>query len=240
MIYHPRVFTRDQAEEMGRYARLERWKNGVGEGIGWKRLSPKQPAQGQILITYGNASHAIGCEPYADATQAAADFDVFILEYPGYGDRPGAPSQNSLFEAAAEGLSVLGTNCPVYLVGESLGSGVACYLAGTFSNRVAGVVLLSPFNRLTDVARQHMPIFPVRLLLLDRFPSEDYLRAYHGPVGVVVDGQDQVVPEGFGLRLYRGYNGPKRLWEFPQCGHIAIGGERVQFWGQVARFWRGL
>lgn len=238
MIYHPPVFTGSSAEELGHSARLERWNNPIGEGIGWKRRSPKQPASGQVLITYGNASHAIGCAHYADAIHAVAGFDVFILEYPGYGDRPGAPSQESLFRAGAEGLSLLGTNCPVYLVGESLGSGVACYLAGTFSNRVAGVFLLSPFNRLTDVARQHMPILPVRLLLVDRFPSEDYLREYHGPVGVMVDGQDRVVPEEFGLRLYRGYAGPKRLWEFPQGGHIAIGGDPGEFWGQVVAFWR--
>jgi len=42
---------------------------------------------------------------------------------------------------------------------------------------------------------------PVGLLLVDRFPSEDYLRDYHGPVGMVVDGLDQVVPEKFGRRL---------------------------------------
>jgi pimeloyl-ACP methyl ester carboxylesterase len=73
---------------------------------------------------------------------------------------------------------------------------------------------------------------------MDRFPSEDDLRRYHGPVGVMVDGRDQVVPEKFGLRLYHDYTGPKRLWEFPQGGHIEIAEPPAKFWAEVIKFWQ--
>ena len=72
---------------------------------------------------------------------------------------------------------------------------------------------------------------------MDRFPSADYLRNYHGPVAVMVDGRDNVVPEKFGMRLYNGYSGPKRLWEYPQSGHIAIGEPPDKFWSEVLDFW---
>ncbi len=171
-------------DQMAAATKLERWRNSAGEFIGLKRPSPRQPAEGSVLITYGNGSHAAGCAHYAAAIQSVAAFDVFILEYPGYADRPGSPSQRSLFQAADEAFQLLATNAPIFLLGESLGSGVAAYLAGEYSNRVAGVILLSPFNRLTDVAQNHMPLLPVRLLLVDRYPSADYLRNFHGPVGV--------------------------------------------------------
>jgi fermentation-respiration switch protein FrsA (DUF1100 family) len=83
-----------------------------------------------------------------------------------------------------------------------------------------------------------MPILPVHLMLVDRFPSEDYLRNYHGRLGVVVDGRDNVVPEKFGLRLYNGYAGPKRLWEFSNGEHAAIMGPPAQFWKEVVGFWQ--
>jgi fermentation-respiration switch protein FrsA (DUF1100 family) len=79
---------------------------------------------------------------------------------------------------------------------------------------------------------------PVGLLLVDRFPSEDYLRDYHGPVGMVVDGLDQVVPEKFGRRLYEGYAGPKRLWEFPNGAHATIMEPPEQFWKEAVEFWQ--
>ena len=57
---------------------------------------------------------------------------VFILEYPGYGNRSGKPSRKSFNEAAEEAYWELrerfpGT--PVCVAGESIGSGGACYLA---------------------------------------------------------------------------------------------------------------
>jgi pimeloyl-ACP methyl ester carboxylesterase len=143
-----------------------------------------------------------------------------------------------LFNAADEAFQMLSTNKPIYLLGESLGTGVAAYLAGTCPDRIAGVVLISPFNRLTSVAQSHYPILPVGLLIVDRFPSEKYLRNYHGKVGITAGGKDTIVPEKFSLRLYDGYAGPKRLWEFPRGGHIEIMEPPAEFWKEVVEFWQ--
>jgi uncharacterized protein len=233
LIYFPQHQKTEQVNESARAAGLERWNNPAGQAVGMKRLASKQPADGQLLIAYGNGSWTVGCAHYADDIQSLAGFDVFILEYPGYADRAGSPGQKSIFRAADEAFQLLGTNRPVYLLGESLGSGVAAYLAGTYTNKIAGIILLSPYNRLASVAQYHMPFLPVSLMLVDRFPSEDYLRNYRGPVGIVVDGRDDVVPEKFGLRLYDGYAGPKRLWNFPDGYHISIMESPEKFWAEV-------
>ena len=237
-IYFPKKYSSTQVDQMAREANLERWTNSAGQPIGLMRRAPRQPALGSILIAYGNGSTATGSAHYADDIQNVAPFDVFVLEYPGYEDRPGSPSQKSFFVAGTDALNSLPGNRPIYLVGESLGSGTVSYLAGTFPGRVAGVLLISPFNRLADVAQYHYPILPVGLLLVDRFPSEDYLRNYHGKVGITVDGGDDIVPEQFGRRLYDGYDGPKKLWEFPNAGHCQITGAQSVFWTQVIQFWR--
>ena len=239
LIYYPPVFTTEQVDAFARAAKLDRWRDPAGQAVGMKRLSPTQPAEGRVLIVYGNGSCATACARYADVIQKAAALDVFILEYPGYADRAGAPSQQSLFRAADEGLRLLGTNGPVYLAGESLGTGVAAYLAGTYPERVAGAVLFAPYNRLADVAQYHVPILPVDWLLVDRFPSEDYLRRYHGPVGIFVGGKDNVVPEKFGRRLYEGYAGPKRIWEFPEANHWTVTERTPPEWKEIVDFWHG-
>ena len=236
MIYFPPKFTLQQVDKLAGPARLERWKNPSGESIGMKRMSLHQPAAGQVLIVYGNGGWTIGCAHYADVIQEIAAFDVFILEYPGYADRAGSPSQNSLFRAADEAFRLLPTNAPIYLVGESLGTGVAAHLAGTWFDKVAGVVMLAPYNRLTSVAQYHMPIVPVTLLLVDRFPSQDYLRVYHGRLAVLIAGQDHVVPERFGRHLYDRYDGPKRLWKFPDENHESIMNQPPELWKQVVDF----
>jgi pimeloyl-ACP methyl ester carboxylesterase len=236
LVFPAPVFSSQRADQMAASANLERWKNSSGESIGVKRLSSQQPALAQVLVFHGNGDFAIGFSSLADEIQSAGALDVFILEYPGYADRPGSPSQQSLFRAADEAFQLLDTGKPIYLLGQSLGSGVAAYVAGTYPDKIAGVMLISPYNRLTGVAQSHYPFLPVWLLMLDRFPSEDYLRNYHGKVGIVVDGEDTLIPEKFGLRLYNGYSGPKRLWEFSNAGHASIAEPPEQFRNEVLEF----
>ena len=238
LIYFPAVLSPEQVDQTAEAAGLERWTNSAGRFIGFKRPSLKQPADGSVMVMYGNGSTAVGSAHYAGEIQAVAAFDVFILEYPGYEDRPGSPSQKSLFHAAEEAFHSLPGRRPVYLVGESLGSGVASYLAGTYSNQIAGLILISPFSSLTDVAQHHFPLLPVRWFLVDRFPSQTYLRNYQGKLGVTVDGKDTVVPKKFGLRLYSGYAGPKKLWDFPEGEHCQILEPSGEFWREVVEFWQ--
>lgn len=237
-LYYPRVYSAARVDQMAQFLNLQRWTNATGVNIGLKRPSPSQPACGSILIFYGNGSTAAGCAHYANVIQKVAAMDVYILEYPGYEDRPGTPSERSIFDAASEGLQMIPANRPIYLIGASLGSGVASYLAGTFTNRIAGVVLLSPFTSITDVAQDLFPDLPVSSFLVDRFPSEDYLRNYHGKVGISIDGKDTVVPEKFGLRLFKGYDGPKKLWRFPYGAHCQLSNPETKFWHEAVVFWQ--
>jgi len=236
MIYFPPSVPPTEVEQYAASQNLTRWTDSHGAAIGWKRLSPTQPAQGQVLITHGNAGCAFQCGHYADAIQQVAPLDVYIVEYPGYENRPGKPSERSLYASADEAFDLLPTNQPTYLVGESLGTGVATYLAGKHPNQIAGAVLLAPYNSLVSVGQAHMVIFPVGLILADRFPSEKHLRTYHGPVAMLVGGHDTVVPERFGRRLYHAYQGPKRLWEFPEGNHGTVMLQPPAIWKQILEF----
>jgi len=238
MIYFPPPCRRDEVEKYAASQNLQRWTSPSSEPIGWKRLSQVRPPQAQVLITHGNAGCAFQCGHYADAIQQAGAIDVFIVEYPGYENRAGSPSERSLDAAADEAFQLLPANRATYLVGESLGTGVAAYLAGKHPTEIAGVALLAPYNKLAAVGQAHMVILPVALLLRDRFPSEEYLRTYHGPVAMLVAGRDQVIPEKFGRRLYEGYHGPKRLWEFPEGDHGTVMLQPPEIWKQIIDFWR--
>jgi pimeloyl-ACP methyl ester carboxylesterase len=236
MIYFPPVMDSATVARDAARAGLEPWNNSSGQRIGWKRLASAQPAKGRILILHGNGGTAFWCAHYADVIQQVGAYDILIVEYPGYADRPGKPSERTLDESAEEAFQSLGAGGPTYLLGESLGTGVATYLAGKHPDEVAGVVLLGPYNRLADVGQSHIKIFPVRWILIDQFPSEDYLRTYHGPVAMVVAAGDTVVPAKFGHRLYDRYAGPKRMWEFPGVNHDAVMSQPVEVWRQIIEF----
>jgi pimeloyl-ACP methyl ester carboxylesterase len=238
LIYFPPVFDGTTADQLGASANLQRWNGPSGGPVGWKRPAPVQPAKGSVLLFHGNACAAVQCSHYADDIQSAANLAVHFAEFPGYGDHPGSPTERTLEEAADKALQALAGNGPVYVVGESLGTGVACWLAGQHPDKIAGVILLAPYNSLTDVAQAHMPLLPVHLMLVDRFPAEKYLRNFTGPVAMLVGGQDPVVPEKFGRRLYDSYGGPKRLWEFPEDDHGTVMLQPPEIWKQIFEFLR--
>ena len=236
MIYHPARYPTGAFDKVAARDNLKPWLNKAGERIGWHRSISTSAAK--VLIVHGNAGPALDRVDLARGLQLAQPIDVFILEYPGYGDRSGFPTQKSLLEAAAEGFSLLTNSRPVYVIGESLGTGVAAYLAGAFPEAVSGLLLFCPYNNLTDVARHHTSsLLPVGLLLRDRFPSDQWLQTYQGPVGILVAGQDRVVPARFGRRLYDGYNGPKQIWEIAAAGYNDVFVRPKEWWREVFDFW---
>src|SRR5260221_694683 len=75
---------------------------------------------------------------------------------------------------------------PLHLLGESIGSGVACALAGEMPDRIAGLALVVPLARLEEVAREKFRWLPVSLLLRDKFDNIAALGSYRGRVAFVV------------------------------------------------------
>lgn len=235
-IYFPYTPSAPVLAEWAAKAGLEPWLNRSGERIGWMRLSPAGSAKLRVLVTHGNAGCAVQRSYYADALRAAGA-DVFFLEYPGYGGRAGEPGEQSFCAAAEEAYALLAEEGSVHLIGESLGTGVAAYLASKHPDRIAGLLLVAPYHNFSDLAQRHMPLFPVRWMLRDRFPSDEYLRQYRGPVGVLLAGRDEVVPNEFGRRLYEEYAGPKRLWVDDQASHNSVCEQSSKFWAEVIALW---
>jgi hypothetical protein len=203
LIYHPLRLDAAACADLADIHGFEAWTNADGQAIGYRSL----PGPGDrraplaVLIAHGNAGCALQRAEYAAPLRAAAAdraVSVYLLEYPGYGARPGSPSQPAFLAAAEDALNSIPAGVPVVVVGESLGSGVAAATARSNPDRVAGLLLLTPFDSLVNVAQHHYPVLPVRWLLRDRYPSEEWLRSYRGPVAVIVAGRDTVVPPHFG------------------------------------------
>jgi hypothetical protein len=236
-IYHPYRPARELSNQAAASHGFQAWENDQHQFIGWKKVAKTQRDHAQILIVHGNAGCAINRLDYAEEMQGLEPMDIYILEYPGFGQREGTPTQASLFQAATEAFGLLSKTGPVYVLGESLGTGVAAYLAGTFPQNIAGVFLIAPYNNLTDVAQRQMPMFPVRWLLKDRFPSDTFLQAYPGPIGVLLAGNDDVVPNQFGRKLFDGYQGPKKVWEIADAGHNDLVSQSGSVWKELFAFW---
>ena len=93
-----------------------------------QQLQGKTGLQVMTAILNGELPH-----PYMADTFGPAGFEVRIVEYPGYGARAGSPSEAAFFEAAEAAFDAVVAEAvpkrPVYVLGESIGTGPACHLA---------------------------------------------------------------------------------------------------------------
>lgn len=204
---------------------IQPWRDAQGRLIGWQRPNPR--ATNRLVVFHGNAGCALDRDYYMAAFGAlggGAEWEVRILEYPGYGSRPGALGRTACIGAGRGALQELlaADSRPLFLLGESIGSGTACALAAEMPDRIAGLALVLPFARLEEVAREKFPWLPVGLLLRDKFDNLAALAAYRGPVAVVVAAEDEVIGAAQGRKLHAGYAGPKLLIVLEGAGHNSI------------------
>jgi uncharacterized protein len=237
LIYVPTKLTPESAGEAASKAGFAPWRNKSGQIIGWSLLA-SLPASGNVLIAHGNAGWALNRGNMARSIHDAAALNVFILEYPGFGARAGSPGETSLLAAADEAFANLPGNLPVYIVSESLGTGVAAHLAQKYPAKVAGMALFVPYDKLASVAANHVPFLPAYFLLWDRFDPAAWLKDYRGPVEVIVAGADEIIPPVLGRRLYDGYAGPKILQVIPNAHHNDAADQSPQWWREVLVFWQ--
>jgi len=178
-----------------------------GEIIGYTR---KVESPGNIwLMLHGNAGQA------SDRLYAVPSFStedsVFILEYPGYGNREGVPSKEAFNRAAKEAYLFLREtypHIPVCVAGESIGSGPASSLS-SLSPPPDKLVLIVPFDKLSLVAKDHFPSFVVSLILKDDWDNVAALSNYKGPVEIVGAEADTIIPVGHAKALAAAIPGSK-------------------------------
>jgi uncharacterized protein len=180
---------------------------------------PAGPARATIVLFHGNAGNAGHRSWYAEALTRLG-LRVILAEYPAYGPRAGRLGEASLVADAAQTVTLARQRFagPLLLAGESLGAGVAAALAGGPA-RIDGLLLITPWDTLENVARHHYPWAPVGWLLRDRYDSVANLATYQGRVLVAVAERDSIVPARFGTGLYAALTGTKRLVMMPGADH---------------------
>lgn len=185
---------------------------------GW-RINPGR--SDAILYFGGNAE---GLDSSRDDFRTLfPDSTVYLLAYRGYGASGGTPDEAALFADALALFDHANAQHPegsLSLVGRSLGSGVASYVAA--QRPVRKLVLVTPFDSLAAVAQSHYPMFPVRWLMQDRYESTRYLPRYTGPLLVLRAGRDEVVPPRNTDRLLAALPRKPQVIDFPQAGHNDI------------------
>ncbi len=196
---------------------------------------PPGAARGTAIVFHGNAGHAAHRAYYARALTGQG-LRVILAEYPGYGPRSGEVGEAHLVGDAEQSIVQAHRlhGAPLIVIGESLGAGVAAAAAARQRDKVAGLMLITPWDRLEHVAAFHYPWLPVKWLLRDRYDSAAHLASFGRPVLVAIAERDNVVPARFGRALHDALAEPRRLVVIDAAGHNDWPGRVDEAWWRNA------
>ncbi len=192
-----------------------RWEE-QGDLIGYKREQDQADA---LIFMHGSAHDA---REWSRVTQHFPG-DVYMVEYPGYGEKEGTPSEFSLRQAGLRGFDALPPHPGTTLLcGQSLGTGVAAAVLEARGPRVQGVLLITPFTTLDAVAKWHYPLFPVRWLLRDHLAVLPAWKSFTGAAWALFAGKDEVIPPGTAEQFQKSAGPNKQVRLIPGRRHSQI------------------
>ena len=180
---------------------------------GWYVHAPE--SRGTVLFFHGNAGN-ISHRLDSIAVFRELGFDVFIIDYRGYGQSEGKPSEEGTYrdaEAAWQYLVAERGKEPsgIIIFGRSIGGAVAAWLAA--EHEAAALIVESSFTSAVDMAAHLYPFMPVRVLSRLDYPVADYVATVKYPVLIVHSRDDEIIPFAMGKALFEAAPGPKRFLE---------------------------
>ena len=160
---------------------------------------------------------------------------VILYEYPGYGLSPGKPSEESCMNGLINVIDYLTQQMAISVqnlmfYGQSIGSGIAAfgykYCKTTFEKSPAGLVLISPYLSIKDLAEDitsssYVPI-------LDRFNTQKNIKYCDTSLLIVHGDQDEVIPVDHGKKLHEIAQCPVKILDIVEnVGHNHLPYNRI-------------
>lgn len=230
--------------EPGDGPRLHAWwfPAGTAGGVPMQgRVSGEGERCGAAVYFHGNAGNLASRGEVA-AGLSSLGLDVLLIDYRGYGQSEGRPTEEGLYRDAEaayrfalERSGVLPDH--LVLVGNSLGSAVAVELASR--RPVGGLILAGPFSSTVSVGREVYWWLPDWFLEWDTALFDTLGRAgrVRAPALVVRASRDHMISREDARRVFEALPEPKRWYEVPDAGHNDVFG-RGGAWREMRGFLR--
>jgi uncharacterized protein len=162
---------------------------------------------------------------------SAIPLNVLIIDYRGYGQSEGSPTEEGIYRDAEAGYAYLTKKVSVspeniVLFGESLGGAVAIHIAANM--RCAGLIVQSTFTNAKDMAKRIMPIIPLWLIIKTKLDSTSKIQNVKVPKLFIHSPADGIVPYKLGRKLFDSAPEPKKFYEVSKAGHnetYLVGGQ---------------
>ncbi|MBC8004934.1 MAG: alpha/beta fold hydrolase [Verrucomicrobia bacterium] len=176
-------------------------------------------SKGLIFYLHGNAGSLQRWGEVA-THYTALNYDVFMLDYRGYGKSDGSISSTeqvfSDVQTAYNRMLELYDQENIVVIGFSIGSGIAAKLASV--NQPKLLILEAPYYSMTDMMHHRYPFLPA-FLLKYKFSTNEYLEECEMPVAIVHGTDDPVIYYGSSIKLQEHFKAKDTLITLEGQGH---------------------
>jgi len=178
------------------------------------------PGQSRALLYLGGSGESVEKDE-AFFRETMPGISVYLIPYRGYSGNPGAPTEAALFADALDDFDYIAArHTLVDVMGRSLGTGVAVYVA--VHRKVDRLILTTPYDSIVNLAQEQYPVFPVRLLMEDKFESWRRAPLIAISTLILIAGDDQVVPRASTDNLIAHMKLPPRVVVIDHAAHNTI------------------
>ncbi len=198
----------------------------------WKVASGNRKA---IIYFGGNAEEVSrNIQPFAAHLPG---YDFYFMNYRGFSGSTGAPSETALYiDALSLYDHIAGEYETISIVGRSLGSGIATYVAA--NRTIERLALITPYDSIVSVAQSKFPLVPGSLLLHDKYDSAGRAGDISAPTLIITAEKDGVIPKRFTDNLVRAMtNAPLEQALIPSTDHLTVSVPAV-FWNILRAHFR--
>ena len=180
---------------------------------GW--FIPNNLTSKTILFFHGNAGN-ISYRIDIIEILSTLNVNIFIIDYRGYGNSNGKPSEKGMYIDAITAYEYLINQKKIkpeniIIYGKSIGTTAAIDLASKV--KIGKLIVDSGLTSAKDMSKIIIPFIPVYLFLNVKFNSIKKIANVNCPKLFIHSIDDKIIPFSMGQKLYEKANYPKKFYE---------------------------
>ena len=211
---------------------------------GWLKRNKNVEKAPTVIFYMGNAENSSSVLNYFDEVgiiQYFEDFNLLIMDYPGYGKSEGFVNKDKTFLNFGtevydwiESQDYVDKN-NIFVLGYSIGTGVSTYVASV--RNVNGLILVAPYDEALSLYNDTINIFhgPFEGIAKFKIKAKEYAKNVDIPVLVFASKDDEVIKYDFSKNLVQYFNEVEEFVTFEDIKHSHYFSQ-YEFWEKLQNY----
>lgn len=212
--------------------------------LAWSFIPHNLRAEAPVVVFFHGNGENLETVRWSGMFEELGGLGVAVLasDYPGYGRSTGVSSEeglNATGDAALAWVRRRYPERPLVVAGWSLGAALAIATTSRHPEAARGLIALSPWTTLREVAVGIFPEFAVKAMLRETYDSRSAARTIHVPALVVHGERDDLIPVGQGEEIAALLGSSCRWVPVPRAAHNDLF-SAPETWNAIGEFLRSL